>query len=170
VSRRFVSEHAGVYPVQRLCELVDVKRSSYYEWVSRPLSDHYLADVELANEIYDIHVASRRTYGAPRVAGQLQNGGRRHGRKRVALRHFDDHVRRVTFDHLGFERDVGIGKRLAPLLAELLEHPLAVDVRGKRWRVHVEPPGGRRHLERVHRDYLCIQRSGVLRAPSERPV
>lgn len=84
MSRRFVSEHAGAYPVQRLCELVDVKRSSYYEWVSRPLSEHYLDDAQLANEIYDIHVASRCTYGAPRVAGQLQNGGRRHGRKRVA--------------------------------------------------------------------------------------
>jgi putative transposase len=84
VSRRFVSEHAGAFPVTRLCELVDVARSSYYEWVSRPLSDHYLDDAELANEIYDIHVASRCTYGAPRVAGQLHNGGRHHGCKRVA--------------------------------------------------------------------------------------
>jgi transposase InsO family protein len=48
------------------------------------LSDHYLTDVDLAAEIYDIHVASRRTYGAPRVAGQLANRGRRHSRKRVA--------------------------------------------------------------------------------------
>lgn len=84
MSRRFVSEHAGEYPVTRLCELVEVPRSSYYEWHTRPLSAHYLADAELANEIYDIHVASRRTYGAPRVAGQLHHRGRHHGRKRVA--------------------------------------------------------------------------------------
>ena len=84
MSRRFVSEHAGDYPVTRLCELVGVPRSSFYEWSSRPLSDHYRVDAELANEIYDIHVASRRTYGAPRVAGQLHNKGRHHGRKRVA--------------------------------------------------------------------------------------
>ena len=84
MSRRFVSEHAGAYPVERLCELVDVSRSSYYEWVNRPLSAHYLDDVDLAREIYEIHVASRRTYGAPRVAGQLHNRGRHHGRKRVA--------------------------------------------------------------------------------------
>jgi transposase InsO family protein len=84
VSRRFVSEHADEFSVQRLCELVDVPRSSYYEWVSRPLSDHYLDDAALANAIHDIHVKSRCTYGSPRVLGQLRNRGRRHGRKRVA--------------------------------------------------------------------------------------
>jgi transposase InsO family protein len=81
---RFVSEHRSEHPIKRLCELVEVSRSSYYEWASRPLSAHYLADAELANEIYDIHVASQRTYGSPRVDGQLRHRGRRHSRKRVA--------------------------------------------------------------------------------------
>jgi putative transposase len=84
VSRRFVSDHASAYPVLRLCELVEVPRSSFYEWVARPLSDHALDDAWLTNEIYDIHVASRRTYGSPRVDGQLRHRGRRHSRKRVA--------------------------------------------------------------------------------------
>jgi hypothetical protein len=83
VSRRFVSAHAEEYPVTRLCALVEVPRSSFYEWSSRPLSDHYVDDADLANEIYDIHMASLRTYGAPRIAGQLHNRGRHHGRKRV---------------------------------------------------------------------------------------
>jgi putative transposase len=84
VSRSFVSEHAGEFPITRLCALVEVSRSSFYEWRTRPLSAHYFADAELANEIYEIHVASRGTYGAPRVAGQLHHRGRHHGRKRVA--------------------------------------------------------------------------------------
>ncbi len=84
MSRRFVSEHVDQFPVQRLCALVEVARSSFYEWASRPLSDHALEDAWLANEIHDIHVASRCTYGSPRVHGQLRNRGRRHGRKRVA--------------------------------------------------------------------------------------
>lgn len=81
---RFVDDHRTDHPVKRLCELVEVPRSSYYDWTSRPLSDHYVADAWLANQIYDIHVASRRTYGAPRVAGQLRHGGHCHSRKRVA--------------------------------------------------------------------------------------
>lgn len=84
MSRRFVSEHRHTYPVKRLCELVEVPRSSFYEWSSRPLSEHYLADAWLARDIHDVHVASRRTYGAPRVEGQLRHHGARHGTKRVA--------------------------------------------------------------------------------------
>jgi len=84
VSRRFVSENAGQFPVQRLCQLVEIPRSSYYEWSRRPLSQHYLDDVELAVEIFEIHHRSRRTYGAPRVAGQLHDHGRHHGTKRIA--------------------------------------------------------------------------------------
>lgn len=84
MSRRFVSEHRGEFPVTRLCELVGVPRSSYYEWSTRPLSDHFLDDVDLAAEIFEIHVASKRTYGAPRVAGQLHHRGCHHGTKRVA--------------------------------------------------------------------------------------
>ena len=51
---------------------------------SRPLSNHLLDDAEVANEIFDIHRASRRTYGAPRVEGQLRHRGRSHSPKRVA--------------------------------------------------------------------------------------
>jgi putative transposase len=81
---RFVDDHRTDYPVKRLCELVEIPRSSFYEWASRPLSDHYVDDAWLANDIYDIHVATRRTYGAPRVEGQLRHHGQRHSRKRVA--------------------------------------------------------------------------------------
>lgn len=70
--------------MKRLCQLVECSRSGFYAWQTRPLSDHYLGDVDLANEIYDIHVESQRTYGTPRVLGQLQHRDRRVARKRVA--------------------------------------------------------------------------------------
>ena len=44
MSRRFVSEHADTYPVTRLCELVEVPHSSFYEWRNRRLSDHAIDD------------------------------------------------------------------------------------------------------------------------------
>lgn len=55
MSRRFVSEHCGSYLVKRLRELVEVSRSGYYEWSTRPLPNHYLADLDLTAEIYEIH-------------------------------------------------------------------------------------------------------------------
>ena len=89
MSRRFVSEHADHYPVNRLCTLVDVPRSTFYEWSTRTPSQRDLDDAELVTEIVEIHTASQCTYGAPRVHGQLRHRGRRVGRKRVArlMRH-----------------------------------------------------------------------------------
>ncbi len=81
---RFVDDHRADYPVKRLCALVGVPRSSFYEWANRALSEHYLSDAWLANDIYDIHVASRRTYGAPRIQGQLRHLGKCHSTKRIA--------------------------------------------------------------------------------------
>ncbi len=81
---RFVQDHSAGYPVKRLCELVECSRSGFYAWRDRPLSDHYVTDAELANEIYDIHVASQGTYGQPRILGQLHHRGRRVAGKRVA--------------------------------------------------------------------------------------
>jgi putative transposase len=81
---RFVESQCTTYPVKRLCELVAVPRSSYNLWASGSVSDRYVDDAWLANDIHDIHVASRHTYGAPRIAGQLRNRGERLGTKRVA--------------------------------------------------------------------------------------
>jgi len=85
VSRfRFVSDHRDKYPVKRLCELAEVSRSGFYDWASRPLSERFVDDAFLSDQIRDIHLRSRRTYGAPRVHGQLKRAGCRVGRKRVA--------------------------------------------------------------------------------------
>ena len=58
---RFVQDHQTDYPVKRLCELAECSRSGFYAWRDRPLSQHYLADVDLAAEIFEIHEASQRT-------------------------------------------------------------------------------------------------------------
>ena len=63
MSRRFVSDHADRYPVTRLCVLIDVARSTYYQWRDRPPSRRDLDDAVLVEAIVDIHQASQRTYG-----------------------------------------------------------------------------------------------------------
>ena len=84
MSCRFVSEHAERISGQRLCELVEVPRSSFYEWASRPLSAALPRRRRPRERDYEIHVASRRTYGAPRVEGQLRHRGHAIRRNRVA--------------------------------------------------------------------------------------
>ena len=81
---RFVHDHQAEFDVTRMCELVEVSRSGFYDWRDRPMSDRDVDNAYLANQIHTIFTASRCTYGAPRVLGQLRNNGVRCSRKRVA--------------------------------------------------------------------------------------
>lgn len=81
---RFVSSHEDTYPVERLCGHVGVSRSGYHSWAERGPSTRTLDDARLEDTIRTIHERSRRTYGAPRVEGQLRRLGICVGKKRVA--------------------------------------------------------------------------------------
>ena len=81
---RFVQDHRIEFSVERMCTLVEVPRSSFYEWSTRLPSAREQADAELLEIIIEIHEGSRRTYGIPRVLGQLHRRGIRIARSRVA--------------------------------------------------------------------------------------
>ena len=67
------------------CRVLEIPRSSYYQWRDRPPSTRDVDDAYLIGEIRDLYTASRETYGAVRVHDELRLGrGRRLGRKRVA--------------------------------------------------------------------------------------
>lgn len=72
------------YPVSRLCRLLGVSRSGFYEWRDRPVSKRARVDAELTEVIKRCHLRSRGTYGRPRIFKDLTDLGYRVGRKRVA--------------------------------------------------------------------------------------
>ncbi|WP_239150605.1 IS3 family transposase [Streptomyces sp. SID13588] len=83
---QFVDDHRNTYEVKRLCQVLDVNRSSYYKWLSgaearaaRQQKDHILAE-----EIRQVHGESAGAYGSPRVTAELREKGRRVNEKRVA--------------------------------------------------------------------------------------
>jgi transposase InsO family protein len=72
-------------PVAVTCRVLRVSRSGFYDWAARAPSARAVADAALTETIVEIHVMSRRSYGAPRVHAELRLGlGVRCGRKRVA--------------------------------------------------------------------------------------
>lgn len=81
---RFVQDHRAVFEVKRMCDLVEVSRSSFYAWSTRVPSARDRADAVLLEQILEIYEASRGTYGVPRVLGQLRRRGVRVARSRVA--------------------------------------------------------------------------------------
>ena len=76
VSRfQFVADHSTTYPVKRLCELVEIERSSYYAWqTGAPArSAREESDGELLKRIRIIH-AEDDAQGAPRITAELNDG------------------------------------------------------------------------------------------------
>jgi putative transposase len=67
-----------------MCSLLNVSRSGYYAWRGRPPSARSRADARLTERIREIHAASYKTYGAPRIHAALCANGTRTSRKRVA--------------------------------------------------------------------------------------
>ncbi|MFD5110294.1 IS3 family transposase [Streptomyces cinereoruber] len=82
----FVEAEKTTHGVAFLCRLFDVARSSFYAWLAaaRTRAARKAADEALAHEITVIHVASRHTYGVPRIHAEPRRLGRRVNRKRVA--------------------------------------------------------------------------------------
>jgi putative transposase len=67
-----------------MCRVLGVSRSGFYGWSTRPPSRRAVTDAELTKTIRQIHVGSRQTYGAPRIAADLRAQGVAISTKRVA--------------------------------------------------------------------------------------
>lgn len=92
---QFVADHRDAFEVKRLCEVVEVNRSSFYAWeaAAPARAARAVADEQLAERIrvaQDPTQGGDRAYGAPRVTAELNDdpaavaAGERVNHKRVA--------------------------------------------------------------------------------------
>ncbi|PNG19245.1 IS3 family transposase [Streptomyces cahuitamycinicus] len=81
----FIEAEKTTPTVALLCRLLKVARSSFYAWRSgaKARAERKAADDALAHEITVLHIASRHTYGVPRIHAELRRLGHRVNRKRV---------------------------------------------------------------------------------------
>jgi hypothetical protein len=77
------AEEAAGHSVKRCCELFEVSRAAYYQRRNCEPSARELSDVELTEQISEIHTDSNGTYGSPRVTRELRHRGVACGRRRV---------------------------------------------------------------------------------------
>jgi putative transposase len=82
-SYRLIEAEKTSFPVQFMCRMLGVSRSSYYAWRSRSPSKRSREDTTLTENIREIHRQSRQTYGSPRVHAELRALAIRCSRKRV---------------------------------------------------------------------------------------
>ncbi|GAA2964053.1 IS3 family transposase [Kitasatospora cinereorecta] len=77
---RLIHAEKATYPIVLLCRALKVVRSSYYAWCEGEAARRarQAADDALARaEITVVHIASRHTYGVPRIHAELRRLGRR---------------------------------------------------------------------------------------------
>lgn len=79
-----MSAHRAEFPIATMARVLGVSKAGFYAWLRRPPSGHAGADEVLLKRIRTIHITSHETYGVPRVHAELQAGGEKHGRKRIA--------------------------------------------------------------------------------------
>lgn len=63
----FIARHRHIWPVNWLCEVLEVSRSGFHAWLNRPNSTREIHDAKLVAAIDKSFKASDRTYGARRV-------------------------------------------------------------------------------------------------------
>ncbi len=72
---QFVADHRTTFEVKRLCQSMNVSRSAFYAWLDRAptRAARHAEDEVLADRIRVVHEADR-TYGAPRITAELNDG------------------------------------------------------------------------------------------------
>lgn len=124
---QFVADHQHAFEVKRLCELVEVERSSFYAWkAAAPAREMRAAtDAELADRIRRIH-AEDNTIGAPRATAELNDGA----------------APRERVNH----------KRVARVMRE---HDIRGYQRKRRVRTTIPEPSGQQVPDLLHRDFTA---------------
>lgn len=80
----FIQQHQEQHSISRLCRVMEVSTSGYYDWGKRPRSGHAQRDEALKSMIKSAYKASHGIYGSPRVYADLRGWGEAVSEKRVA--------------------------------------------------------------------------------------
>lgn len=79
----FISRHSEIYPVRKLCRLLEVNPSGYYAWRRQPLSAREREDRRLSGLIKQFWLESGGVYGYRKIYEDLRSVGERCGPNRV---------------------------------------------------------------------------------------
>lgn len=81
---QFIDTNRHNYPIRTMCQVLKVSTSGYYAARNRPPSKRSERQTLLTSHIQAIHIASRQTYGAPRIHAELSSQGVACSRNTVA--------------------------------------------------------------------------------------
>ena len=65
-------KYAQIYAVEKMCKVLKVSKSAYYNWLKNPTSQKQKEDKKLLAIIYEVYFKSKKTYRSPRISKELQ--------------------------------------------------------------------------------------------------
>lgn len=71
----WIDSQRDSYPLQTLCEMLDVSTSGYADWKKCGGPTHWLSDEQLLALIRAVHAEYRQAYGSPRITAELKSRG-----------------------------------------------------------------------------------------------
>lgn len=72
---QFIKDHQGLFAIETMCRVLEVSSSGYYQWRQYPLSERKKENIQLVEQITQVHQLSRQTYGSPRIHAELKAQG-----------------------------------------------------------------------------------------------
>jgi putative transposase len=134
VKYAFVRAHHPEFRVSRMCQVLQISRSGYYDWQSRGESEHSQRDQVLLKEIRQIHHDSKEAYGAIKTWQALRQAGVDCGKHRAAR------LRRLAAIEARRKRKFRLAYRArnsAPAAPNLLKWPFQAAHPDEIWMVDV---------------------------------
>lgn len=81
---QFIKNQKSIHSVRRLCEVLSVSKSGFYDWLKREESHRSRQNRALLEKIKMISKQSDERYGSPRIHAELQAEGESVSKNRVA--------------------------------------------------------------------------------------
>ncbi len=70
-----MKQHRQAFPVEKMCSMFNISKSSYYQYLSGKASKRWLQNEVLVVAIKDIFEESKESYGSPRIKVELASMG-----------------------------------------------------------------------------------------------
>jgi putative transposase len=83
VKYAWIHQQHAEFKVRRMCQLLEVSRSGYYEWLGRPPCAQAEADQQVQDKIQRYFAQGRGTYGTRRIKHLLAQDGLQVSRRRI---------------------------------------------------------------------------------------
>ena len=71
----FIQKYQHLYPVEKMCQVFRVSKSSYYKWTHKKPTKQHIRNTMLKTEIEKIYRTSKGRYGSPRITKELNMQG-----------------------------------------------------------------------------------------------